>query len=228
MSIEKNLKALLHKISVAARDSGRKAEELLLVAVSKGRAVEEIKEAYGAGCRDFGENRIQEALEKMEKAPSDIRWHFIGKLQKNKVNKAVGHFALIHSVDSPELAERLSRASEERGIKTAILLEANTSGEAAKSGLSAEGWEREFAEVVALKGIEVHGLMTMAPFTQEEEVIRHSFSELRLLRDRLQEIAKKRAQLSTLSMGMTHDYPIAIQEGATIIRIGTAIFDETC
>lgn len=228
MSVEKNLKALMEKVAVAAEHSGRKAEEIFLVVVSKGRSIEEIKEAYWAGCRDFGENRIQEALEKMEKTPSDIRWHFIGKLQKNKVNKAVGRFILIHSVDSAELAERLSRASEERGIKSSILLEANTSEEKTKSGLSPDEWEKEFSGILALKGIEVHGLMTMAPLTEDEGVIRRCFSELRLLRDRLQRIAGERAELSTLSMGMTHDYPIAIQEGATLIRIGTAIFHETC
>jgi len=228
MSVGKNLKTLVDKIATAAEHSGRRPEDILLVAVSKGRSVEEVKEAYWAGCRDFGENRVQEALEKMEEAPSDIRWHFIGKLQKNKVNKVVGRFVLIHSVDSLELAARISRVSEEQGVKTAILLETNTSGEETKSGLTPEQWERVFSDVLALKGIEVDGLMTMAPLTEDESVIRRCFSELRLLRERLQQMAKNRADLSTLSMGMTNDFPVAIQEGATLIRIGTAIFHETC
>lgn len=228
MGIEKNLKALNERITLAAERSGRKRDEIFLVAVSKGRSVEEIREAYWAGCRDFGENRVQEALEKMQQTPGDIRWHFIGKLQKNKVNKVVGRFVLIHSIDSMELAERVSRVSEELGIKTAILLEANTSGEETKSGLTPKEWEKDFGKLLALRGIEMHGLMTMAPLTEEESVIRHCFSQLRLLRDRLQEQAGELADLSTLSMGMTHDYPLAIQEGATLLRIGTAIFHETC
>jgi len=210
------------------RGSSKKIENVRLVVVSKGRSVDEIRQAYWAGCRDFGENRVQEALEKMEEAPADIRWHFIGKLQKNKVNKVVGRFALIHSVDSLELAKRISRVSEERGVKTAILLEANTSYDQSKSGLSPDEWVEALPEALALPGVEIDGLMTMAPLTEEESVIRHCFSELRLLRDRLQQIAGDLADLSTLSMGMTNDYPIAIQEGATLIRIGTAIFDETC
>ncbi len=228
MNIEENLQALTDGIARAAQSCGRKPEEIIFVAVSKGCSIEEIKQAYSAGCRDFGENRIQEALEKMEETPSDIRWHFIGKLQKNKVGKAVGRFVLIHSIDSVELAERVSKASEERGIKTAVLLEANTSGEQTKSGLAAEEWEREFIKMLGFKGITVRGLMTMAPLTEDEVAIRRCFSSLRLLRDRLQQIAGEHADLSTLSMGMTHDYPIAIQEGATLIRIGTAIFHETC
>jgi PLP dependent protein len=227
MSVENNLKVLLEKVRVAATQSGRSAEEIFVVAVSKGRTVAQIQEAYWAGCRDFGENRIKEALEKMEQTPSDIRWHFIGKLQKNKVNKAIGRFVLIHSVDSFELAQHIARVSEERGTKTAILLEANTSGEESKSGLPPEEWVKNIPSLLQLKGITVQGLMTMAPLTEEEGLIRKCFSELRLARDHLQRIAGERAELSTLSMGMTHDFPIAINEGATLIRIGTAIFHET-
>ncbi len=215
MSIEKNLKEIANP-------------NVLLVAVSKGRSLEEIQEAYEGGCRDFGENRIQEALEKIETAPDDIRWHFIGKLQKNKVKKAIGHFALIHSIDTIELARMVSRASEERGVVTNVLLEANTSGEASKSGYTPKEWERLFSEVLALKGIAVRGLMTMAPLAEDETVIRRCFSKLKELQGSLQTLAGDLADLSTLSMGMSRDYQIAIQEGATLIRIGTAIFNEAC
>lgn len=220
--IQDNLRKLLDQIEVSAIQAGRDPREIALVAVSKERSVEEIKETYFLGIRDFGENRVQEALEKMENLPNDIRWHFLGKLQKNKVNKVIGKFTLIHSVDSVELAKKISSASLEKGIRTQILLEANTSTEASKSGLSAKEWESQYRQLLDLEGIEVHGLMTMAPLTEDEGVIRHCFSELRLLRDRLQELGGE--ELSALSMGMSNDFPIAIQEGATILRIGTALF----
>ncbi len=204
MSIAENLQKIRTQIG-----------EATLIAVSKGRSCDEILEAYAAGQRDFGENRVQEALAKMEELPRDIRWHFIGKLQKNKVNKVIGRFALIHSVDSYELAKRISEASRNA---TPILLEANTSGEATKSGLSPTKWEELFPQVLELKGIEVKGLMTMAPLTDNRNAIRSCFAELRRLRDRL-------GNIPFLSMGMSNDYLIAIEEGATHVRIGTALFD---
>jgi PLP dependent protein len=221
MSLEKNLRRVLDQIAEAATVAGRKKEDIALVAVSKGRSLSEMKEAYFLGIRDFGESRVEEALEKQAKLPSDIRWHYIGKLQKNKVNKIIGKFVLIHSVDSFELAEKISRASFERGNKTAILLEANTSGEQSKSGLSPEQWKALYQELLAFEGIEMHGLMTMAPLTEDEGVIRKCFSELRKLK---QELEEGGGNLDTLSMGMTNDFPLAIQEGATLLRIGTALF----
>jgi pyridoxal phosphate enzyme (YggS family) len=221
MSFEKNLKALLEKIDEAARLAGRPSDEIKLVAVTKGRSLEEIQEAYSCGLRDFGENRVDEALQKREQLPSDIRWHFIGKLQKNKVNKVIGKFALIHSIDSVELAEKISRTSIQQGLKTAVLLEVNTSREATKSGLSSEAWKMRYLELQRLHGIEIHGLMAMAPLTEDESAIRSCFKELRLLGQTLQE---ESGDLATLSMGMSHDFPIAIQEGATLLRIGTALF----
>lgn len=225
MSLEKNLNRVLEEIEKAALQVGRKGEEITLVAVSKGRTVEEIRAAYFLGMRDFGESRIQEALEKREQLPADIRWHFIGKLQKNKVQKAVGCFALIHSVDTMELATRISRISLERSVKTSLLLESNTSGEATKSGLSPEEWKRHYPELLQLHGIEIHGCMTMAPLTENEGEIRECFSRLRKLQQALQEMG---GDLQTLSMGMTHDFKIAIQEGATLVRIGTALFMPQC
>lgn len=224
MSVKKNLTDLLQSVELHAKRCGRNPEEIAILAVSKGKTIEEMSQAYWAGIKDFGESRIPEAMGKIEKMPLDTRWHFVGKLQKNKVSKAIGRFALIHSVDTPELAEKISKSSITAGLITNILLESNTSGESAKSGLSPKEWEEAFNDLLDLGGIEIHGLMTMAPLTEDEGVIRHAFSELRFLRDRLQMIAKKSVDLTTLSMGMSNDYPLAIQEGATLLRIGTFIF----
>lgn len=224
MSIEKNLQKVLDQISAVAAAAGRIREEINLIAVSKGRSLAEIEEAYSLGLRDFGENRVDEALEKMENLPGDIRWHYIGKLQKKKVAKAIGRFALIHSVDSYELAEKISRGSLERGLTTAILLEANTSGESSKSGLNVSGWEENFSKLSQLKGIEIKGFMTMAPLTQDEALIRASFKGLRNLQLAFQ---KKGGDYKVLSMGMSQDFTLAIEEGATILRIGGALFNQT-
>ncbi len=221
MGLEKNLRSVLDQIDAAAEQVGRKGEDIKLVAVSKGHTIEEMREAYFLGIRDFGESRVNEALEKMERLPSDIRWHFIGKLQKNKVSKVIGRFTLIHSVDSLELAERISLLSMREGLQTAILLEVNTSGEATKSGLSFEGWREVYSKLLDLNGVSLEGLMTMAPLTEDEATIRHCFSELKHCAEKLGE---RGGNLTTLSMGMSNDFPLAIQEGATLVRIGTALF----
>lgn len=225
MSIGKNIQTLLETREILCQQGHRLAAEVSLVAVSKGRSIQEIEETYRTGCRDFGESRVQEALEKIEQLPSDIRWHFIGRLQKNKVNKVVGRFALIHAVDSWDLAEKISISSLAKEITSSVLCAVNTSGEKTKAGFSPIELENVFMDLLHLKGIEIQGLMTMAPLTEDEGIIRHCFSELRFLRDRLQFIAKERANLTTLSMGMSHDYPLAILEGSTLIRIGTKVFD---
>jgi PLP dependent protein len=175
-------------------------------------------EAYQVGCRDFAESRVNDALKKMETLPADIRWHFIGKLQKNKVSKAIGRFCLIHSVDSRELAEKISVASLNQNLVTKILLQVNTSKEESKSGLSSEEWKQHLDYLFTLQGVEIQGLMTIAPLTMNEWRIRQTFSYLRLLRD---EIGR---DLPILSMGMSHDFHIAIQEGSTLVRIGSKIF----
>ncbi|MFN0064689.1 MAG: YggS family pyridoxal phosphate-dependent enzyme [Chlamydiales bacterium] len=190
-------------------------EQVTLVVISKGRTLREIEEVYEAGARDFGENRIKEAEAKIAALPSDIRWHFIGPLQRNKVSKVVGRFHLIHSVDNVELACAISQKSSK---DTSILLQANTSGELAKGGLSPEEWIRAFPEVHALPHLVIKGLMTMAPMTENKEIIRHCFAGLRRLQKQLG------APLPILSMGMSQDYPIAVEEGSTLVRIGTKIF----
>lgn len=183
-----------------------------LIVVSKTASVEAIRQVYDLGCLDFGENRVQDALAKRDVLPKDIRWHFIGTLQKNKVKKVVGHFALIHSVDSVELAEEISKHK----VPTDILLQVNTSGEASKQGFTPDDLVKNLSSIQQLPYITVKGLMTMAPLTEDKEVIRKCFRDLRILRDRF--------GLQELSMGMSHDYQIAIEEGATMVRIGTAIF----
>ena len=216
-----SLESVVRRIEKKAQEVGREPAELSLVVVTKGQSLAAIEALYQLGIRDFGENRVQEVLEKIEKSPKDIRWHFIGKLQKKKVSKVIGHFTLIHSVDTPRLAEKISNAGVERGVVTSVLLEANTSGEAAKSGLSPEEWKQEYGRLLDLDGIKISGLMTMASLHDSESEIRNCFSKLRQLRDKLQEIG---GELPTLSMGMSRDYPIAIEEGATLLRIGSAIF----
>lgn len=213
-----NIRFMFDQINESAAESGRDQREISVVAVSKGRSIEEIKEAYSLGFRDFGENRVQEALEKMESLPKDIRWHFIGKLQKNKVKKVIGRFFLIHSVDTFELAKKISIFSNALDQKTSILLEVNTSGEETKSGMSPKIVMQEYENLQKLSGIEIKGLMTMAPFTKDREVIRNCFRDLRLLLEQM--------KLNELSMGMTNDFPIAISEGATLLRIGRLIFED--
>lgn len=208
-------------VELAAK-AGRNPDDITIVTVTKTHPLDELLPAYEAGSRDFGESRIQEALPKMESAPSDIRWHLIGSLQKNKVNKAVGRFVLIHSVDSPELAYKISEVSQKENLITPILLQVNTSHEATKHGLSPEEWRKYFERISTLPGIDLQGLMTMAPLTEDTRKIRQTFAALRLFKNELTERANR--PIKHLSMGMSHDYPIAIEEGATLLRIGTSIF----
>lgn len=197
------------------------------MAVSKTYSVDDIQRVYNKGCRDFGESRIQEALEKQPLLPKDIQWHLIGTLQKNKVNKAVESFALIHSVDTLELAQKISEASLNKGVITSILLQVNVSGEQSKHGLSPLEWRAALESVSQLPNLAVRGLMTMAPLVEDESLIRTCFRQLFQLHAEFEQKVPQPSIFTELSMGMSHDYPIAIQEGATILRIGTAIFGES-
>ena len=219
-----NYQKILHEIAAAATNCGRDPASITLIAVTKQVDWQTASTLYAQGQRNFGENRIDEVLIKKTLAPQDCQWHFIGNLQKNKVRKIVGEFAFVHSVDTLDLAEKISAVSLENDLVTPILLQANTSGEVSKSGFNPEEWKECFEKVLALNGVSVKGLMTMAPFTNDEEIIRRCFRGLRTLRDELQLIAGDRANLSELSMGMSHDFKIAIEEGATMVRIGTALF----
>lgn len=222
--IAENLAILRQKIEETCRKSGRNAEEVKLIAVSKYFGIDAIIEAKNCGISDFGENRAQELTLKFEKLGNDVTWHFIGTLQKNKVKYAVNAAELIHSVDSLELVEEINKRSEKIGKIQKILVEVKTSEEETKSGLETE---TEILNLVnrcsELKNLELKGLMTMAPLTDDTNIIRKSFRDLRNLKDR---INNKGFNLTELSMGMTSDFEIAVEEGATMIRIGSAIFGD--
>lgn len=220
MNVEKNYHKICEEVAQIARKCGRDPKEIVVIGVTKGYSWDHVFPSYLAGCRDFGESRLPEAIVKMEQAPQNLRWHLIGTLQKNKVRKAIGRFFFIHSVDSIELAKKISECSEESVTK--ILLQANISKEEAKHGLSADGWKKAIESIMTLPGIEIEGLMTMAPLVNDEKIIRATFSGLRELRDELRQITG--LKLPHLSMGMSHDFQYAIEEGATLLRIGTALY----
>lgn len=191
-------------------------KQVNLVVASKYFNIEQIRKLYGMGQRDFGENRIQDVLEKIPQLPSDIRWHFIGHLQKNKINKAIDLFYLIHSVDSIELAQKISERSSH---PQKILLQVNTSLEESKNGFSIEDCQKAIPIISQFSNIEICGLMTMAPFEASKDKIRETFAKLSQIKDSL---GKKHWHLS---MGMSQDYEIAIEEGADIVRIGRRFLD---
>lgn len=223
MNPEKRYISLQHEVAQIAKRCGRNPGDIAVVGVTKGYAWDKIRDVYDQGCRDFGESRVQEVFKKQAEAPEDIRWHFIGTLQKNKVKDVIGKFVLIHSVDSPELAKLISNRSMHAHVVTDVLLEVNTSGELSKHGLHPEEWKNHIEEVSQLPGIRVNGLMTMAPLTDDEGRIRYCFELLRLFRDELKGVLLEHP-IHHLSMGMSQDYPIAIAEGATLLRIGTKLF----
>ncbi len=205
-------------VDLAARYK-RNLNEICLVAVTKGHSWDEITPLYEAGQRIFGESRQQEADSKMVLAPNDVSWHLIGSLQQNKVRKVIGKFTLIHSVDSPSLAQKISQCSLDANIETQILLQVNTSGELSKHGLSSDAWKMHLESILLLPGISVKGLMTMAPIDGNEKTVRSCFAKLREFKDSIS------LDLPFLSMGMSRDYPWAIAEGATHLRIGSALFE---
>lgn len=221
-----NYPKILQEVQRIAQNCGRNPKEITLIAVSKTVPIDAILEAHSSGCKNFGESRIQEALTKIDVAPKDIHWHLIGTLQKNKVNKALGKFSLIHSVDSLELAQKISEASQKANIVTPILIQVNTSGELSKHGCSVAEWRTVFDKLVELPNLELQGLMTIAPLSEDKVIVRKAFSDLRNFKLESQEHVKKKEIFKHLSMGMSHDFPIAIEEGATLLRIGSSIFGE--
>jgi len=228
--IDANLRLVKERISEAVARSGREAGTVDLVAISKGQPASSVRAAYLAGHRDFGENRVAEAREKQVELTefSEIRWHMVGHIQSRKAKDVAPHFFLVHSIDRVSLAQRLDRFAADSGRILPVLLECNTSGEASKSGWPAwqkDDWQGEVKDIQRvheLENLEVRGLMTMAPWQADPAVLRSTFRDLRIFRDFLEE--KLLTDLPELSMGMTDDYEIAIEEGATIVRIGRAIF----
>jgi pyridoxal phosphate enzyme (YggS family) len=229
-----NLQSVRERITAAARRAGRDPEQVTLVAVTKNQPREAIAAAFDLGLRHFGENRVEEAEAKIPALPAGITWHMIGHVQGRKAKQVVPLFQIVHSVDSARLAARLSRLCDEEGARLPVLLQVNVSGEESKYGLAAERWAEDgvqrrellaaVAEIVALPGLEIQGLMTMAPIVSDPEEVRPVFAALRNLRDELAGI-HPRVTWRHLSMGMTDDFEVAVEEGATLVRIGRAIFD---
>lgn len=223
-----NTSAVFKKMSHAAMRAGRRPEDVRLVAVTKTVGTDEIRKAVDIGLRVFGENRIQEAKEKItnlkfEISNSNIEWHLIGHLQRNKAKYAVRLFELIHSLDSEELAADLNREAEKAGKVQRVLIQVKLSTEETKSGISEQDLPLLVKKVTRLENLKLEGLMTIPPFFDDPDPARPFFRRLRELRD---ELEKKGFVLPELSMGMSNDYEVAIQEGATLVRIGTAIFGE--
>jgi pyridoxal phosphate enzyme (YggS family) len=228
MSVSDNVAAVRERIDAAARRAGRNPEEIALMAVSKTHPPETIREAYEAGLRIFGENRIQEFAGKVD-ALLDLRdadWHLIGHLQTNKAAKAVDLFRAVDSVDSLKLAEKLDATARKLGKNLAVLIEINVGGETAKSGVAPESAALEELLLAAprLESLQFRGLMTVPPFTDDPEGARPSFRKLRELRDMIAARKLPGISMDQLSMGMSHDFEIAIEEGSACVRVGTAIF----
>lgn len=225
MGVAGNLNDVISRIRAAALKAGRDPGAVRLVVVSKTVGPEKVMEAVTAGALILGENRVQEAVAKMEaltgRIPAGVGWHLIGTLQKNKARHAVGAFSLIHSVDSIELAREIDRQAAKRGLVQKVLLEVNIAGEASKRGFAPEEAKAAAKEVSGLANVRLGGLMCVPPFTDDPEDSRPFFVKMRGL---LGEINTMGLSLTELSMGMTQDYEVAVQEGATLVRVGTAIF----
>ena len=209
----------------AARKSGRDPSRIRLLAVTKQVSQEKIRQAQNAGATLFGENKVQEVIKKIDALGREkFHWHFIGHLQKNKVKNILGLFELIHSVDSVALAELIHSGSLKHGYVTPILVQVNVSGESSKSGVAPERLEETLTAASKFTGVKVNGLMTIPPFDPEPEKSRRYFARLRELRDSMEKTGIENISLRELSMGMSNDYMTAIEEGATIVRLGSAIF----
>jgi len=230
VSIHENIAQLHERIANAARRAGRRADEIALMAVTKTHPPERIREAYDAGLRLFGENRVQEFAGKASTLASltEADWHMIGHLQTNKAGKAVELFRAVDSVDSVKLAERLNTAAQASGKKLAVLIEVNIGGEEAKSGVALSSQEFEALLQVAprLEALEFRGLMTVPPYTDDPAGARPFFRKLREQRDAIASRQLPAISMSVLSMGMSHDFEVAIEEGSTCVRVGTSIFGE--
>ena len=219
-----NLKEVEAKIEAACKRAGRDRSEVTLIAVSKTKPVEMLEEAYGTGIREFGENKVQEMMDKYEVMPKDIHWHMIGHLQRNKVKYLMGKAALIHSVDSLRLAEEISAQSVKHEVTTDILIEVNIAGEETKFGTDREEAIALVEAAAKLPNIHICGLMTIVPFVENSEDNRKYFQQIRQLSVDIKEKNIDNVDMRILSMGMTGDYEVAIEEGATMVRVGTGIF----
>jgi pyridoxal phosphate enzyme (YggS family) len=223
-SVAENLERVREQIAQAAAKSGRSPDGVDLVAISKTHEAAKVREAVKAGQIFFGESRVQEARLKIPELPSNIRWHFVGHLQKNKIRHALPLFELIHSVDSLALAQDINRVAEEDGLHPRVLIEVNVAGEGSKFGFAPEKLRADMESLLALPRLSILGLMCIPPIADEAEASRKYFVKVREMRDRIQ--TEFHVDLAQLSMGMTQDYAVAVEEGATLVRVGTAIFGE--
>ncbi len=224
--IKENLSSVQKNVKTAVEKAGRNDNDVTLIAVSKTKPVELLMEAYEAGIRDFGENKVQELCEKYEVMPKDIRWHMIGHLQRNKVKYIVDKVALIHSVDSLRLAEQIETEAAKKNVIVDILVEVNVACEDSKFGVMTEETLELVKNIAAFEHINIKGLMTIAPYTEEPEENRKYFEKLKQLSVDIKAKNVDNISMEMLSMGMTGDYQVAIEEGATFVRVGTGIFGE--
>lgn len=222
--IKENIVNVEAKIKAACERAGRDYSEVTLIAVSKTKPVSDIKEAYEYGTRDYGENKVQELCDKYTVLPEDIRWHLIGHLQRNKVKYIIDKAFLIHSVDSVRLAEQINLEAAKKSVHINILIQVNISNEDTKFGLKEEETIDMIREISTLPNIHIKGLMTIAPFTDNPEDNRRYFKSLKQMADNISTLNIPDVEMCELSMGMTGDYEVAIEEGATLVRVGTGIF----
>ena len=224
--LKENLANVEKNIEQACKNAGRSRDEVTLIAVSKTKPVEMLQEIYDENIRDFGENKVQELCSKMEQLPSDIRWHMIGHLQRNKVKYIVGKVELIHSVDTYRLAEEINIQAKKQNVIVPILVEVNIAHEESKFGISAEDAILLVEEISKLENIRIRGLMTIAPYVENPEDNRLYFRKIKQLSVDITNKNIDNVFMEILSMGMTGDYMVAIEEGATMVRVGTGIFGE--
>lgn len=224
--LKENLNLVEQRIQNVCRDKNIPRDSITLVAVSKTKPVTMLQEIYDAGCRDFGENKVQELVDKYEVLPKDIRWHMIGHLQRNKVKYIIGKVALIHSVDSLRLAETIEKESAKKNVTTDILIEVNMAREESKFGVFPEDIDNLLYEISQFSHVHVKGLMTVAPFVDNPRKNSEIFEKMHKLSVDIESKNIDNITMSILSMGMTNDYEVALEEGANMIRVGTAIFGE--
>ena len=220
-----NLARVRSRLADALARAGRDADSCRLLAVTKNRTVDQIEALGRAGQREFGENRVQEAAAKIPRVEADARWHLVGHLQRNKARKALSLFEIIHSVDSIRLLEALAKMADVASREVEVFFEVNVSGEEAKYGFRPDQVEEACRRARDLPAVKLRGLMTMAPFVDDPETVRPVFRSLRELRDRLNDSGACPEPLAELSMGMTQDFEVAAEEGATWVRVGTALFE---
>ena len=224
--VKENLQKVERRIEEACKRAGRSRDEVTLIAVSKTKPVEMIREAMDGGIEDFGENKVQEMCGKMEEIKEPLRWHLIGHLQRNKVKYVVGKAFLIHSVDSLRLAEEIQKEAEKKNVVCPILVEINIGEEESKSGIKKEEAIELVKQISALSRVRIKGLMCVPPATPDPENSRGYFRRMKQLREEIQKLELPGVEMKELSMGMTGDFEVAVEEGATYVRVGTAIFGE--